>query len=446
MRYLLAFFFFLMYMGDDLGLNVSLGPGLSTKNLLLYLIFTGIAINAAVARNRKIELTSVLVMFGLLIVYALFTWVARSFVFVDWHYEIRAGFVSLKSTLVDEFLTLLIFFYGLLHLKDAEWLLSAMLWIVMLGNAITVIDTMNIPDLGVLPIPEKGGRFEGFIGQPNAYGQFLVLFLPGCIALFLRQKGTLRLLAALGVFTTLLALILTASRGSYAGCLGGAIIAALYLRQHISSQVMIRAGAAAIAVCGVALAVTFVTGYAELYADRVASFEGNPHVVTSGRTSIWANALASMIEHPVSFLTGYGFYSYDSARIFRLAPHNMYLSFLYNLGIIGVILFIGIFARVLAVARASVGRASGTLRTDLIAFVFGALSFLVAIFFSDYHESGYLLWAYVGVMMRAAMILGYEHVPEPAVTEAPWPEPTCAGPRAPGYPRYGIGAPTRGRS
>ena len=41
MRYLLAFFFFLMYMGDDLGINVGLAPGLSVKNLFLYLVFAG---------------------------------------------------------------------------------------------------------------------------------------------------------------------------------------------------------------------------------------------------------------------------------------------------------------------------------------------------------------------------------------------------------------------
>ncbi len=417
MRYLLAFFFFLMYMGDNLGINVGLAPGLSVKNLFLYLMFAGIAINAAVARNRRIELAGVLAMFTLLILYALFTWVARSFVFVDWHYEIRAGFVSLKSTLVDEFLTLLIFFYGLLYLKHTQWLLGVMLWIVMVGNIITVIDTMNIPDLGILPVPEKGGRFAGFIGQPNAYGQFLVLFLPGCIALFLRQSGFARLLAGVGVFATLLALILTASRGSYAGCIGGGIIAAFYLRRYISGQSMVRAGIAAAVVCIVVLSVTFTMGYADLYLDRFTSIDGNAHVVTSGRTSIWSEALASMMEKPISFLTGYGFYSYDSARIFRLAPHNMYLSFLYNLGAIGLLLFIGIFARVLSTAKAAIGQASDELQSRFIAFTFGVLSFLVAIFFSDYHKSGYLLWAYVGVTMRAAMILLYDQAAERAVME-----------------------------
>lgn len=442
MRYLLAFFFFLMYMGDDFGINVSLGPGLSTKNVLLYLIFVGIAINAAVARNRRIELTGVLVMFGLLILYALFTWIARSFVLVDWHYEIRAGFVSLKSSLVDEYLTLLIFFYGLLQLKSSEWLLETMLWIVMLGNVITVIDTMNIPDLGILPIPEKGGRFAGFIGQPNAYGQFLVLFLPGCIALFLRQRGMLRFLAGLGVFATVIALILTASRGSYAGCIGGAIIAAFYLRRYVSSQAVLRTAGTAAVVFAIVTAVTFSMGYADLYLDRFTNIDGNPHVVTSGRTSIWSEALASMMEHPISFLTGYGFYGYDSARIFRLSPHNMYLSFLYNLGAIGLILFIGVFTRVMSVARTAASRASDELRTHFVAFAFGIMSFLVAIFFSDYHETGYLLWAYVGVAMRAAMILGHDEAAQSTKTKPVSAYPEAAGEQdAPGFARHGITAP-----
>jgi O-antigen ligase len=418
MRYLLAFFFFLMYTGDSLGINMSLGPGLSTKNLLLYVILAGIAVNAAVARNRKIELTSVFVMFGLLILYAFITWVTLSFVLQDPGYEVKAGFVSLKSSLVDEFLTLVIFFYGLLYLKDAMWLLRAIIWIAMLGNLVTIIDTMNIPDLGVLPVPRKGGRFEGFIGQPNAYGQFLALFLPACITLFLHERGARRMLAGTGVFASLLALMLTASRGSYVALIGGAILGAFYLRQHISTQTVIRAGVAASVIGGVALAVTFATGYSDLFIDRFSSIEGNPHIATSGRTSIWSNALSSMMENPLSFVTGYGFYSYDSSRSFRLSTHNMYLSFLYNLGVIGLFLFVVMFTRIVAEARAAIARASDELRAHLIALVCGVFAFLVSLVFNDYHGLGYLLWAYVGIVMRAAMNTGYSDAAEPAPAEA----------------------------
>jgi O-antigen ligase len=403
MKFLLALFFLLMYAGNRIGLNVSLAPGLSIKNLLLYLVLTGIAVNAAVARNRKVELAGPLAMFGLLILYAVLTWVTLVFVVQDPEYEIKGAIVALKANLVDQFLTLLIFFYGLLQLKDAMWLLRAILWIAMLGNVITIVDTMNIPDLGLLPVPRKGGRFEGFIGQPNEYGLFLSLYLPLCVALLLELRGKARMLAGVGVFATALALVLTGSRGAYVGIVAGAIVAAFYLRRYVSAQTVVRT-ASAVAVFCVAIMVTAVlTGYADLFFDRFSGIEGNPHVATSGRSSIWKEAIESMLENPLSFVSGYGFHSYASDRSFRLATHNLYLYYLYELGTIGLVLFVGIFARILSTARAAITVAAEEQRRHLSALVFGLSSFLIASIFNEYHDAGYLLWAYVGVSMRVAM-------------------------------------------
>lgn len=418
MRYLLAFFFFLMYIGDDLGANVGFAPGLSTKNLLLYLIVTGIAVNAAVARNRRVELTGVHVLFGLIMLYALITWVTLSFVVQNPEYQVKEALISYKSNLVDQYLTFLIFFYGLLHLKDSMWLLRAMLWIAMIGNIVTIIDTMNIPDLGVLPAPEKRGRFEGFIGQPNAYGQFLVLYLPACIALYLQERGTRRALAGIGVFATLLALVLTASRGAYVGLICGAMLAAFYLRQHIPTQAVVRAGVVAGVLCAVAVAVTFITGYADLYTDRFTAMDGSAHVITSGRTSLWAEALSVMMQNPWSFISGYGYFSYESHRGFRLAIHNQYLSYLYSLGLVGTCFFIAMFARIAKAARTALTQAPENLVAHYVAFAVGLFSFLIAIVFSEYHETGYMLWAYVGVMMRTAMVIGRVDAADPALAEA----------------------------
>lgn len=405
MKYLLAGFFLLMYAGDRLGLAISLAPGLSIKNLLLYLVIAGLAINTAVTRNRKVELTGVLVVFSLLIGYALVTWAALTFVVKDPDYLAKGAFIAWKSNLVDHFLIFLIFFYSLRQLNEAMWLLRAILWIAMLGNVITVLDTMNMPDLGLLPVPRKGGRFEGFIGQPNDYGLFLALYLPFCVALFREQRGRLRLLAGIGIFASALALILTGSRGAWVGTLGGAMLAAFYLRQYVSAQTVVRTGVALV-VAGVAvLATAFVTGYEDLFVHRFSGIEGNPHVATSGRSSIWSEAIDSMMENPLSFLSGYGFYSYESSREFRLATHNAYLYFLYNLGVVGLMLFIGVFRGILSTARSTIALASGAQQLHLIALVFGIFSFLVAIIFNDYQNPGYLLWAYAGTAMRVAMCI-----------------------------------------
>lgn len=403
MRYLLAFFFFVMYAGDNLGLNISLGPGLSVKNLLLYMIVVGVALNTAVARNRKFELASVLIPFGLLILYAIITWIAVAFVLDYPDYEAGESFRALKSSLADHYLTFLVYFFGILYAKDAFWLLRAIVWIAIVGNVVTLIDAFDIPNLGLLEAGLKGGRFVGFIGQANGYGQFLVLFLPPAIALFLTEAGKVRTLAAIGVIATALALVLTGSRGSYVGLLAGAILAAFFLRRIISTRMLVRAGFITVLSFVFVLSVILIAGYSEVYLDSLSKFGGSSHMVTSGRSTIWTTAVEAMVENPLSFLTGYGFHSYESSRNFFAATHNMYLTYLYNLGSIGLFLYILIFVRILATARSIITDATAESRPYFVALVFGLFGFVVAIFFSEYHNSGYLLWAYLGVAMRMAM-------------------------------------------
>lgn len=403
MRYLLAFFFFLMYAGDDFGLNISLAPGLSTKNFLLYAILVGIALNAAVARNRKLELPSVLIPFGLLVLYAFITWVAAAFILEYPDYQMRASFIKLKSSLVDQYLTFLVFFYGVIYNKDACWLLRAIVWTVIVGNAVTLIDSFNVPNLGLVDARLGDGRFAGFMGSSNGYGQFLVLFLPVSVALYLTESGKVRLSAAIGVFVTALALILTGSRGAYVGLLAGSILAVFFLRRIISMQLLVRAGVIAVLGFAFLLCITLITGYSDIYMERFTQFGGSRHLATSGRSTIWTIAVNAMIANPLSFLTGYGFNSYDSSRSFYAATHNMYLNHLYNLGSIGLLLFISVFGRILTTARSVIVNSAADIRPYFVALVFGLFGFLVTIFFGDIHGSGYLLWAFLGVGMRMAM-------------------------------------------
>ena len=55
-------------------LNFSLAPGLSVKNAILYAIFAGIAINAAVTGNRRIELMPVIAPFAIFVIYGILSW------------------------------------------------------------------------------------------------------------------------------------------------------------------------------------------------------------------------------------------------------------------------------------------------------------------------------------------------------------------------------------
>jgi O-antigen ligase len=167
-----------------------------------------------------------------------------------------------------------------------------------------------------------------------------------------------------------------------------------------------------ILVCAAIVVITFVTGYGDIYLSSFEKFEGGANRATSGRATIWKIAIIAMVDQPITFLTGHGFEAYAQSREFRMATHNVYLTYLYDLGAIGLVLFVAIFARIITIARSALERADELISRYMISLTFGLSAFLVSIFFSEYHTSAYLLWAYVGVMMRLAALAGTETLPD----------------------------------
>jgi O-antigen ligase len=367
------------------------------------MIVAGIAITAAVTRNRSIEIVSVFVPFALFVMYAILTWVII-FVFLDRpEYSPRASLVRLKSSLADNFLTLAVFFYGVLNRKDALWLLKRIIVLIVITNAVTIIDSFNVPNLGLLDSRARDGRFIGFMGAANDYGMLLVFFMPLSIALYLSSTGKARLLAGIGAVLTGFCLVLTASRGAYVGAIGGLLLSAVFLRRYVSVDQLIRGTVLSLVFLTLLIPIIAFIGYSDLFVDRFDRFEGNLHTASSGRTTFWLNALKVMAETPTSFITGFGFEAYEFSRDFSAAMHNHYLKNLFNLGLIGLCLFLAVFAAILSIIRKAIAGAQSDSRPFLIALLIGLLCLLVTQIFGQYYRSSYLIWACLGVGLRLAM-------------------------------------------
>jgi O-antigen ligase len=305
---------------------------------------------------------------------------------------------------------LLVFFYGLSDAQRAVWLFQSMVWLVIIGNVVTVVDALNIPDLGL--IHERDGRVGGPIGHPNEYAAFLVLFLPAIIAIFRTSKGLKKLLAAGGLFFSGLALLMTVSRGAFVGLAASGVVGAYFLRAVIPPKMLARAGFAAVLMCVVVIVGGLAAGYGDILIERFGQFGGDRFEASSGRTMIWLTALDRMLEHPVTFVTGYGWYAWESYIGFAFATHNTYVNILYNLGMIGLTLFLLAVGNVLRAARAALNRAGSEARPLLIAFVFGFLALLITIFFGELFNTWLYVWAFVGISLRLAIL---ELVPEPTM-------------------------------
>jgi O-antigen ligase len=413
-RYALLVLFVGMIGSRALGLDLGLAPGISIKNALLYATAALIAIDGATARNRRIELLPVIVPFALLILYAIASWIFLV-VFLDYaNYSPRETLIQLKLKLIDQFLVLLVFFYGAIQWKDVVWLLKAITWVVMFGCVVTVIDAFDIPDLGIVTARTTDGRVEGILGSAGEFSGLLAFFIPPMVALAWTEAGAARKFALAGAAFGLVSILIAATRGAMVGLVVGTIAAAIYNRRFISGQVLLRASVAIFLLVAFSTVLVLSTDFAVILEERLMTGlqAGDVQSISSGRTKFWMDALRDMADQPLSFITGLGWETYFQSVGRRYATHNVYLDRLYNLGLIGLILFTFSYASAIVIARRALDRASTEAMPYLMATVVGMLSFMLAMLFADLQGSATYVWAYSALALRIA-VLSTEAAPTP---------------------------------
>lgn len=171
--------------------------------------------------------------------------------------------------------------------------------------------------------------------NPNVYGEYLILAIPIIISLMWEEKGIVKkliLLAALGI--TMLAMVLTFSRGCWLGIMFAiALLAIMIDRRFIILGVL------------ALLAMPFVLP--ETIMNRFMSIGNMGDSSTSYRVYIWLGTLAMLKDYwfsgigmgITSFNTVYPIYSYNNVTTPH--SHNLYLQIIVEYGIIGLIVFLG---------------------------------------------------------------------------------------------------------
>jgi hypothetical protein len=401
-RNLLLLLFIVMLGARALQIDLSLGPGLSVKNALLYVSALLIAIESSITRNRKLELMSVIVPYCILVFYAMLTMLVIV-LFLDYQfYEPRPAAIRLKTKLLDQLLMLLVFFYGVTNLKDALWLLKALIWTTMFSCFITIIDTFDIPNLGIITTREDG-RVEGILASSQEFAALITFFLPLMAALWWTETGKKRKLAFLGIGLGFAALLTAASRGAIFGFVAGSTFAAFYLRRWISAKAFLRASAAGLALSLTAVALLLISDFGDVLTTRMTHGldTGDTTTMTSGRSQNWSNILGEMFDYPLTFITGFGWESFFHSIGYHRATHSVYVDRLYNLGIIGLSLTLVLYFNSMAVARRALNGAAAEIAPFLMALVFGLAGFMIALTFSDIEAATYT-WGCTGVALRLA--------------------------------------------
>jgi O-antigen ligase len=411
---------------DALGWDLSLLPGVSAKNLIIYCIAVLLALRMVVGRHPVTDMGQMQGAFIVLIVYAIVTWLISALVIEYPKYDLVASAIRLKSGLIDHYIFFLVFLFAAQTAEDAIKVIKGLLFGALFVNFVTILDAFGVISLGFRI--REDGRTSGAIGESNQYAAFIVLFLPATIAAAVATRGLKRLFWFGAAMIGAIALVMTASRGGFVGLAMACAVGAYLYRHHISYSRV--SGWVFGSLILLVLVVSF-SQYGNLLAERIIGQSGSIDVSTasSGRSDIWATALAVMFANPITFITGYGWDVYASMP-FQFATHNHYLNLWFNMGLVG--LFAGgylIFSAIGRARRASL-RAMPPLRGQLIAFVLGAVGVATAVFFVDLHKPWFYFWMYAGVLMRLVLCA------ERSAVKAPEAAPTVRRP-APRRDPYG---------
>jgi len=376
--------------------DLTLVTGLSAKNLVIYMLATFLALRMVIARSSVMAASQMQVAFLVQIAYAMFTWLIAGLVIKYAGYDFVASGIKLKSGLIDYYIFFLVFLFGVRTVEDGLKVLKWILFGAVFANLATILDTAGIVNLGYQE--RLDGRTQGAIGESNQYAAYIILFIPGLIAMAVSSRGLMRLAWLGGALISCAALAMTASRGGVVGIVVACVIGA-YLYRHLVSYSRV----AGWVLASLAIVVVFLSlsNYGGLLTERVFGQTGNIDATeaSSGRTEIWINLLATMFSSPVTFITGFGWDVYWSMP-FRFSPHNHYLALWFNLGLVG--LATGSYLLFSAVGRARRASlvAQPPVRGQLIAFVVGGIAVCAAVFFVDLHDPWSYFWMYTGVVMR----------------------------------------------
>ena len=420
-RLLLAFLLALIVVTDIFDISMSMGPGLSAKNAVLYVIATALIMKMVVQQKFALELRTLQIAFITLIVYSVVSILIAYFIIQYPRYQLVPSVIALKSRLIDHAIFFAVFFYGIRESRNAHSVLKLLLFAVLIANSAAVLNSFGIIEVGDME-QRRDGRMTGVMGESNQDAAFVDLFLPAFAAGVLAYRGIWRLASIFGVLVSLAALVMTASRGGYVGLIAAAVWGIYTFRRYFPLRKIVAIAAGAVAIVVVVVAVMSIE-YGDLLYKRVIGDSASADIVTSssGRAEIWSTAVAVMSQSPLSFITGYGWYSYW-AMPFRLAPHNHYLSLWFNVGLVGLICGVALLVIVIRRAIAALPVVAVQYQPALIAFSIGTVAISVATFFVDLYTPWLWFWAYAGLVMRIAINARVPPV-RSAVAERQEPEP-----------------------
>lgn len=302
--------------------------------------------------------------------------------------------------------------------RDLRVVLSVIVAASFLVGALGVLSFLNV--FGAIELEE--GRTSGTTGDANFFAAYQLVALPITLLLALEARRPLaRAVLLVAVVTILVSIFATVSRGGLV-----ALAAILLIAIVLPSRTVFRRRRVKVAVVTVIVAAAAVMfqAFSGTFAPR---FEEISSGGGSGREILWQGAWTSVKERPA---LGLGFGAFLSSanelilrtpnvslRAYDLLPdgeevHNAYLGVLTELGLPGLVLFLGLIfstgrqlrrtsAAARVVGEGFVSRVAGAVFLSLIGWA------TASIFLSS--ETSRPLWMIVGISLALPKLLEDSH-------------------------------------
>jgi O-antigen ligase len=331
------------------------------------------------------------------VTYLMLAFLAWGALSITWSEDPSGTIVNLTRYLLN-FSLVVITFSALTRRRDV----SNMYNVWLAGITVTAAYGFLHPAAGA----EEAGRLESTVGDANELAAVLVvgIVLSLSVAITARHSPALRVTALAVATFALFSFVFTGSRGGIVA-LGAALVAGLVMAGPGR-----RAGAM-VALLGLAVtAFVFFSAFApQTVRDRVSQTTPGETQTKEGRTTVWAVGWRMVEANPVR---GVGLGSFQTSSIhYVLAPgtldrtdqvvdtpkvaHNIYLQALAELGIVGLLMFLGLlgFPLVCAVKAARNFARRGDYQMEIMsrALVVALAAYLTADFFLS-NEFSKLLW------------------------------------------------------
>jgi O-antigen ligase len=255
-------------------------------------------------------------------------------------------------------------------------------------------------------IMAKHGRAGGF-GAAGEYAITLALFFPLVISesFLIKRKVLFKIFCVLLGFLMLVGLIHAGSRNGVVSILCGVLAYILILNRKklMSAFTIFSLILALIMVCATAFFISPLDIKFRVSERFNPSKYENISSYTSGRIELWKNGWRLFIESP---LIGHGQNSFRELTYLRGyrasgAPHNEYIKYLTEQGIIGLVFFLLLIYKIFKNIWRALEKTKNTRLMQLyISYIAGIFAFSIGMFATNAGPSLFIFWIYTATIYK----------------------------------------------